>query len=358
MEVEAPLYREVFAHAEAGMAVLSAQGDWLAVNPSLCRLLQRPAEALVGTRAHEALFDAATAQRIASAAAAPREGRQVFEATGADDGDRAWKITLAALGGEDAGSPLLLLQLEDDREARHRRRGEEATARLQDHLAYGISHDLRAPLRSIAGFAAKLDESGAVGDDEGRSDLGRIRAAAVRAEGLIDGLLELLRAARQPFRDDVVDISLLCDWVAAELRDADPARAAVVEVAPDLYAMGDEHWLKCLLHKVLDNAWRFSAQRERVEIAVEGETAGDRLRLSIRDRGRGFDMRYAGKLFLPFQRLHGAEQGSGNGLGLAIARQIAIRHGGAMHAHSQPGEGSTFFVELPAAAAHALNPMP
>jgi len=356
MEVENPLYREIFAQAEAGMAVLSAQGDWLAVNPSLCRLLQRPAEALVGTRAHEALFDAATAQRIAAAPGATRETRQVFEATGADDGDSAWKITLALLGGEDAGSPPLLLQLEDNREARHRRRSEDATARLQDHLAYGISHDLRAPLRSIAGFAAKLDESGAVGGDEGGSDLGRIRAAAARAERLIDGLLELLRAARQPFRDEVVDISLLCDWVAAELRDADPARAAVVEVAPDLYAMGDEHWLKSLLHKVLDNAWKFSAQRERVEITVEGETAGDRLRLAIRDRGRGFDMRYADKLFLPFQRLHGAEQGSGNGLGLAIAQQIAQRHGGAMHAHSQPGEGSTFFVELPAAAGHALNP--
>ncbi|TWT22257.1 PAS domain-containing protein [Luteimonas marina] len=349
MEVEARLYRDAFAHAEAGMAVLSAQGDWLAVNASLCRLLQRPAEALVGTRAHEALFDAASAQRIASATAAPREARQAFEATGADDGDRAWKLTLAPLGDHNGA---ILLQLEDHREALVQRRSEDATARLQDHLAYGISHDLRAPLRSIAGFATKLDESGAVGGDEGRSDLGRIRAAAARAERLIDGLLELLRAARQPLREEVVDISLLCDWVAAELRDADPARAAVVEVAPDLYAMGDEHWLKSLLHKLFDNAWKFSAQRERVEITVAGEIAGDRLRLSIRDHGRGFDMRYADKLFLPFQRLHGAEQGSGNGLGLAIAQQIAIRHGGAMHAHSQPGEGSTFFVELPAAAAH------
>ncbi len=349
MEVEARLYRDAFAHAEAGMAVLSAQGDWLAVNASLCRLLQRPVEALVGTRAHEALFDAASAQRIASATAAPREARQPFEATGADDGDRAWKLTLAPLGG-DGGA--ILLQLEDHREALVQRRSGDATARLQDHLAYGISHDLRAPLRSIAGFATKLDESGAVGGDEDRSDLRRIRAAAARAERLIDGLLELLRAARQPLREEVVDISLLCDWVAAELRDADPARAAVVEVAPDLYAMGDEHWLKSLLHKLLDNAWKFSAQREQVEITVAGEVAGDRLRLSIRDRGRGFDMRYADKLFLPFQRLHGAEQGSGNGLGLAIAQQIAIRHGGAMHAHSQPGEGSTFFVELPAAPAH------
>nr|WP_273544290.1 ATP-binding protein [Luteimonas saliphila] len=171
-------------------------------------------------------------------------------------------------------------------------------------------------------------------------------------------MLLLLRAARQPLRQDDVDVGLLCEWVAAELQDEDPARAADIEVPPGLFARGDEHWLKILLRQVLDNAWKFSAGRERVEILVEGAADGERLQLAIHDRGCGFDMRYAHKLFLPFQRLHAAEQGGGNGLGLAIAQQVAQRHGGRLWARSQPGEGSTFFIELPAASGPGESLMP
>lgn len=354
MEVDSiSLYRQAFAQADAGMAMLSAQGEWLAVNAAMCRLLERPADELLGTRAHEGLFDEGTRQGVAALLAAPaaaRGMRQTHEAT--DGNGRAWRISLAALEGEGTHADAFLLQCEDDGEALRRRRHEDAAAQLQDQLVYGISHDLRAPLRGIAGFAAKLDESGAVGD-AGRADLTRIRAATVRAERLVDALLLLLRAARQPLREDDVDVGLLCEWIAAELRDEDPARAADVEVAPGLFARGDEHWLKILFQQVLDNAWKFSAGRERVEILVEGAADGDRLQLAIHDRGCGFDMRYAHKLFLPFQRLHAVEQGGGNGLGLAIAQQVAQRHGGRLWARSQPGEGSTFFIELPAAAGPA-----
>lgn len=339
MEVGVRLYREAFARTDAALAVVSPQGDWLAVNPSLCRLLGQPADALLGTRAHEAVFDAATARRIA----AHRDGREAIEAAGKG----GWRITLERLDG-DGGDAATLLCVEAAQVAGHGVQ-DPSTSRLLEHLAYGISHDLRAPLRGIAGFAAKLEESGAIDGADAHADLARIRAAAVRAECLVDGLLELLRATRQPLHDDVVDISLLCEWVAAELQDADPARATAIEIPPGLSARGDEHWLKVLLHHVFDNAWKFSAGRERVEIAVEGRVEGERLRLAVRDRGCGFDMRYADKLFLPFQRLHGAEQGGGNGLGLAIAQQLAQRHGGAIHAQSTPGEGSTFFIELPAA---------
>lgn len=355
MEVDVSLYRDAFAHADAGMAVLAHDGTWLAANRALCLMLARPAEALVGTRAHESLFDGATVQWLAAAMSAP-DSRQAYEATG--EGDHAWRITCTALPSDDGARAPRLLQFEDLRDEHRRQRRDAAAARLQEHLAYGISHDLRAPLRGIAGFAARLDEAGAIGDDEGRSDLARIRAAAVRAERLVDDLLELLRASRQPLREQDVDISLLCEWVAAELQDADPGRAASIEVPPGLAAHGDEHVLKGLLHQVFDNAWKFSAGRERVEIVVVGAVEDGRLRLSVRDRGCGFDMRYADKLFLPFQRLHGAEQGGGNGLGLAIAQQSAERHGGRLWAQSQPGEGSTFFIELPAATGPAIDDAP
>ena len=356
------LYRQAFEHVDAGLAVLSAQGEWLLANAALAAMLGLPRESLCGRRAHETVFEPEFARAIDAALAAPALGqplRQVLETQPgpADDADAvpAWRVTLTPLSDGDGA---LLLQCEDLAQARARERREQADDRLQEHLAHGLSHDLRAPLRSIAGFAARIDDSTSLADAD-RADLARIRAAAARAERLVQALLELLRASRQPMREDEVDISLLCDWVAVELQDGDPARAADIEVAQGLWARGDEHWLKVLLRELFDNAWKFSIPGARVRITVEGAREGDRLRLSVGDRGRGFDMRYADKLFLPFQRLHGADQGGGDGLGLAIAQQVARRHGGCIQAQSQPGQGSTFFIELPAAATGAGgNQMP
>lgn len=338
-------YQQAFAHAAAGMALLAPGGEWLEVNPALCRLLGRDSAELAGTRAHESLFDAATVRRIGLALAGT-DMRQDIDVDGTDG--HAWRMSMARL--DNGASGMLLLQLEPDRDAQAR----AAVARIQDHLVHGISHDLRAPLRGIAGFAARLDESASVAE-AGKADVARIRRAAARAEQLVDTLLELLRASRAPMREQEVDVSLLCEWVAGELQDADPPRPARIEVASGLRACGDEHWLKTLLGHVLDNAWKFSAVRESVEIRVEGTAAKGRLQLAVHDAGCGFDMRYADKLFLPFQRLHGSEQGGGNGLGLAIAHQIAERHGGRMWATSRAGEGSTFFIELPAPTGRDLD---
>lgn len=345
MEVEDHRYRDAFAQAGTGMALLAADGTWIDANAALAALLGRPRASLTGTVAHGAVLAADTAARItaaAHAAAGPEaRAREVFEADDAADPTRHWRVTLSPLAG-DAAAPLLL-QLDDIS-------AEVAARREQDTLAYGMSHDLRAPLRSIAGFAARLSDSRVGAEPAAAADLARIRAAAARAEHLVDALLELSRAARQPYRGADVDISLLGEWVAADLRDADPGREAAIEVSPGLQAWGDEHWLRMLLQKLFDNAWKFSAERERVEIAMDGGVRDGVLALSIRDHGCGFDMRYAGKLFLPFQKLHGRDHGGGDGLGLAIARQVVDRHGGRLWADSRPGEGSTFFVELPASA--------
>ena len=334
MEESDQQYRDAFDHADGGMALLAADGTWRAANPALGRLLDRPLDTLVGTRAHDAIFATQAAARITAAASAAR-ARDVFEADDGAEPPRRWRVSLSPLAGAPA---TVLLQLEDVGTAR----------RQQDLLAYGISHDLRAPLRSISGFAARLAES--TTDAGAAADVARIRAAVGRAEHLIDDLLELSRAGSQAYRDDVVDLSFLGEWVGAELRDAEPSREATIDVPPGLYARGDEHWLRRLLQKLFGNAWKFSSARPRVDIAMDGAVSDGVLALTIRDQGSGFDMRYAGKLFQPFQRLHGSEQGGGNGLGLAISRQIVARHGGRIWARSQPGEGSTFFVELPAAA--------
>ncbi|TZF88763.1 sensor histidine kinase [Cognatilysobacter lacus] len=228
--------------------------------------------------------------------------------------------------------------------------GNSAEQRQLQMFADTVAHDLRAPLRSIESFAKLLeDRSAAKLDASERMHLSRIRAAATRMSGLLNALAELSRAGSASMQSAPVDMSLLAEWVLAELLDADAGRQVAVDVQPDLWALGDERLLKQLLRTLLENAWTFTRGCDNPRIEVRGERVGDRLHIAIRDTGCGFDMQYSHKLFQPFQRLHGVEQGAGHGLGLAIARRIAQRHGGNVDASSIEGQGSTFTVELPAA---------
>lgn len=211
-----------------------------------------------------------------------------------------------------------------------------------------VAHDLRAPLRSIDSFAKLLeDRSAAKLDAAERMHLSRIRAAATRMGSLLSALGELSRAASAGMQAQPVDISLLAEWVAAELQDAESTRGIEVSVQPGLLAMGDERLLKQLLHELVRNAWTFTRGCDAARIDVTGEHVGERLHVHVRDSGCGFDTQYSHKLFQPFQRLHSVAEGSGNGLGLAIAQRIARRHGGAVSAQSTPGVGSTFTIDLP-----------
>jgi signal transduction histidine kinase len=226
-----------------------------------------------------------------------------------------------------------------------------AEQRQLQMFADTVAHDLRAPLRSIDSFAKLLeDRSAAKLDATERMHLSRIRAAASRMSGLLAALGELSRAASAAITPVPVDLSLLAEWVLAELEDAEPARAVAVDIQPGLHAIGDERLLKQLLRALLENAWTFTRGRPDARIEVTGTQDAEHLRLRIRDTGCGFDMDYAHKLFQPFQRLHGVEQGAGHGLGLAIAQRIARRHGGDVHAESTVDHGSTFTLVLPAPA--------
>lgn len=232
----------------------------------------------------------------------------------------------------------------------------EALRREQAVFAHGISHDLRAPLRSIDSFLALLERHDGL-DATAHGYVERVRNASARAGSLIEALLELSRANRADLTPGVVDLSLIADWVLAELREAEPDMPADLEVAPGLLAWGDERLLRQLLHALLDNAWKFSRATGQVWIRVGGGCAGDRLHVVVQDRGVGFDMRYAAKLFMPFQRLHGPDQGSSHGIGLAVAQRIAERHDGHLRAESHDGAGSIFHLDLPAAPT-AADPEP
>ena len=322
-----------------GLAVLAVDGRWLRANAALAALLETDPGALVGGPSHRALLPELAPRIEAVLARAPgAEGDLHDIALPVTAAGRHLRLTLAPL----PGGGTALLRLHDDT-------GRRALEAQQETLAFGISHELRAPVRAIEQFSRRLLAQDGAGDPvAARDHLQRIQDAASHAGGLIDALLETMRASRPPRTAAPVDISLLADWIGAELQDAEPGRAADIRVAPDLWAWGDEHALKQMLSKLLHNAWKFSAHRDIVRITLDGERSEDRVRLRVRDAGRGFDMRYAERLFVPFRRLHGADDGAGHGLGLVIAQQLARAQGGHIRVESAPDVGTTFFIELPA----------
>lgn len=248
-----------------------------------------------------------------------------------------------------------LAELNHDLERRVVERTAELQAAIQhlESFSYSVSHDLRAPLRAISGFSAALAEDfGAVLGAEGRQHLDRVLRGARRMDDLITGLLALSRTVRSELRRVPVDLTAMAEAVAAELRDADPGRAAQFVVHRDLRTVADATLLRAVLTNLLANAWKFSSQRPMAKIEVgrrDGE--GGQSIFFVRDNGAGFAMDHAEHLFQVFQRLHREEEYPGTGIGLATVHRIITSHGGRIWAEAHPGEGATFFFTLGAAPA-------
>ncbi len=214
-------------------------------------------------------------------------------------------------------------------------------------FSYSVSHDLRAPLRSIDGFSQEiLEDYGEKLDENGKDSLRRIRAASRRMDLLIDGLLNLSRLSRSEIVHREVDLSGLALHIAGDLRKSQPGREVEVVISEGMVDYGDERLLYVLLQNLLGNAWKFTGRvaKGRIEfglVRIGGEAA-----YVVRDNGAGFDMAYADKLFKPFQRLHEASDFSGTGIGLATVQRIIHRHGGRVWAEGVKGEGAAFYFTL------------
>jgi PAS domain S-box-containing protein len=217
-----------------------------------------------------------------------------------------------------------------------------------ESFSYSVSHDLRAPLRSIDGFSLALleDAHDKLGREE-KEHLQRVRAATARMGQLIDDLLGLARTARRELVRQKVDLSRLAEEVVSQLRVAEPERHPTVIIAPRVVVEGDRQLLRVMLENLFGNAWKFTSKRAdaRIEFGVRQDYQPVYF---VRDNGAGFDMRYADKLFGAFQRLHDGSEFPGSGVGLASVQRIVNRHAGRIWAESVVGKGSTFYFVLAA----------
>ncbi|WP_431099063.1 PAS domain S-box protein [Polaromonas aquatica] len=237
-------------------------------------------------------------------------------------------------------------------------RVQQRTAQLEfankqlEAFSYSVSHDLRSPLSAIDGFSDLLQRAMNKADttppsERSRHYLARIRAGVVQMGELIEAMLTLAQVSRSSLRWEPVDLSALVQATLDGYREREPDRPVAFHVEADLKGQGDPRLLKQLLDNLLGNAWKFSAHEERTditfghEIGEDGETV-----YFVRDKGAGFDMAYAEKLFGAFQRLHSLSEFAGTGIGLATVHRIAARHGGKVWAQSSPGQGATFYFTL------------
>ena len=241
-------------------------------------------------------------------------------------------------------------RLNEDLERRVTARTIELQATLEEleSFSYSVSHDLRAPLRALDGFShILLEDHGDKLDDDGRGHLERIHQGTQRMGTLIDGLLKLARLNRAEIERQPMDLGALARAVVDDLREAEPQRQVHVVIADGLLASADVALIRTLLANLIGNAWKFTANHAtaRIEVGV-AETDGERA-FFVRDDGAGFDMAHAGELFGAFQRLHGADEFEGTGVGLATVQRIVRRHGGRVWAEAELDRGATIFFTLP-----------
>ncbi len=223
----------------------------------------------------------------------------------------------------------------------------EAANKELEAFSYSVSHDLRAPLRSIDGFSQALAEDYADKlDAQGENYIARVRAATQRMGLLIDDLLNLSRVTRAELHREPVNLTTIAQSVVAEFQKAEPQREVEFVLEKGIGVFGDSQLLRIALDNLLGNAWKYTSKRPRARIEFGRTVCNGSLAYFVRDDGVGFDPLYSERLFGAFQRLHGGTEFPGNGVGLATVQRIVHRHGGRVWAEGAVGKGATFYFTL------------
>jgi len=258
-------------------------------------------------------------------------------------------------GTFDAGDePHLLLIFTDITDLKHTESAlRTKTVELQasnaelESFAYSVSHDLRAPLRAIEGFSqAMLEDYADRLDDGGKRYLNIVSTETQRMAQLISDLLTLSRVSRAEMRGETVDLSLMVRDAMERMRQIEPDRDVETSVAGDVQARGDLRLLRQVVDNLVGNAWKFTSKNPDARIEFGTTEVEEERAFFVRDNGVGFDIKYADKLFTPFQRLHGMKEFPGTGIGLSTVRRIVRRHGGRTWIESEPGKGTTCYFTL------------
>jgi signal transduction histidine kinase len=225
---------------------------------------------------------------------------------------------------------------------------ENANKELES-FSYSVSHDLRAPLRSIDGFSqAILEDYGDKVDEKGKDYLRRVRSAAQRMAQLIDDMLNLSRVTRNEMEFREIGLSEMARDIGEKLHKLEPGRRVEIIIEPGMTVRGDERLLRIALENLFDNAWKYTSKHATARIEFGARTSAGKRVFFLKDDGAGFDMDHAKKLFGAFQRIHTNEEFPGTGVGLATVQRIIRRHGGEIWAESEVEKGATFYCTIPA----------
>ncbi len=255
-------------------------------------------------------------------------------------------IALSSILQREMTRPVLELAQRQDAMLNKQTMELETSNRELAALSYSVSHDLRAPLRTIEGFSEALAEDyDDKLDDTARDYLRRVRDAGARMEVLIESLLALSRLSREELRPERVNLSEIAESIAAKLNEGG-GRDVHFRIQPGLHVEGDPRLLRTALEHLLGNAWKFTSRHPSAAIEMGREQIDGRDVLYVRDDGAGFDQTYAEKMFAPFQRFHPAEEFDGLGIGLAIVQRIVHRHHGRVWAVGRVEQGTTVYMEF------------
>jgi signal transduction histidine kinase len=342
--------RTVIRENVDGMLVIDREGVVVFANPAAERLLGRATRALKGTRLGFPVVAGESSEIDVVAGPGPRTAEMRVVAIGWEGKPAALASLRDVTERKRAEEELRRLSAELESRVRERTAELEATVGELEAFSYSVSHDLRAPLRAIHGFARILEEQ--LGDDqppEALDSLERVKAGAKTMSTLIDELLKLSRLGRQPLVHTTVDLSALAHEIVAELRSADPEREVDVSIQQGLRVTGDDQLLRIALVNLLGNAFKFTLKTTRARVEISGTREGENLSVQIRDNGAGFDPEHADRLFRPFQRLHAKSEFAGIGIGLTTVERVIHRHGGSITASGAIGRGASFACTLPAA---------